>query len=109
MRWIFTSLFPWVGKSEFRGHRFKMRGKFTTQGGGYVYEMSCIPEEAAEVGTMTMFKRLLNKYMDLKGSEGYGPMQGNWVIHLVRVGLKGTILCCKSLSTRPQRKDSHHF
>lgn len=34
--------------------------------------------EAAEVGTITMSKRCLDRYMDGQGLEGYGPSPGEW-------------------------------
>ena len=37
-----------------------------------------MPEEVVEGGTMTTFKRHLDRYMDGKGLEGYGPNAGKW-------------------------------
>ena len=36
-------------------------------------------EEVVEAGTLTTFKRHLDRYMDRKGLEGYGPNQANGV------------------------------
>ena len=35
-----------------------------------------LPEVVVEAGTITTFKRHLDRYMDRKGLEGYGPNAG---------------------------------
>ena len=37
-----------------------------------------LPEEVVEAGTITIFKRHLDRYMDREGVEGFGPNTGKW-------------------------------
>eukprot|EP00061_Rhincodon_typus_P009670 g33334.t1 len=42
-----------------------------------------LPEEVVDVGTVTMFKKHLDKYMNMKGLEGYRPLAGrSWEVML---------------------------
>ena len=61
-----------------RGERFKrdLRGNFFTQRVVRVWDE--LPEEVVEAGTITTFKRHLDRYMDGKGLEGSGPNAGKW-------------------------------
>ncbi|MBB6707133.1 reverse transcriptase family protein [Proteus mirabilis] len=79
------SLFPGVGESRTRGHRFRVRGErykrdlrgnFFTQ--RVVRVWNELPEEVVEAGTIATFKRHLDGYMNRKGLEGYGPGAGRW-------------------------------
>lgn len=80
------SLLPRVGESRTGGHRFKLRGEringklrssnlFTQR---MVHMWNELLEEVVEAGTLTTFKRHLDRYLDRKGLEGYGPNAGKW-------------------------------
>ena len=78
-------LFPKVGESKTRGHRFKVsgeryksvqRGDFFTQ--RVVSVWNKLPEVVGEAGTILSFKKHLDSYMGKMGIEGYGPNMGNW-------------------------------
>lgn len=43
---------------------------------GYMVGIECAA--LVEAGTITAFKRHLNRYMDRKDSEGYGPKVSRW-------------------------------
>ena len=73
-------LFPRVGESITRGHRFKVQGarfkedvrdKFFTQ--RVVGAWNLLPGEVMEADTIVSFKGCLDKYMNRMGIEGYGP------------------------------------
>ena len=78
-------LFPKVGESKTRGHRFKVRGErykrvqrgnFFTQ--RVVSVWNKLPEAVVEAGTILSFKKHLDSYMGKMGIAGYGPNAGNW-------------------------------
>ena len=78
-------IFPKVGESKTRGHRFKVRGErykrvqrgnFFTQ--RVVSVWNKLPEVVVEAGTILNFKKRLDSYMGKMGIEGYGPNGGNW-------------------------------
>ena len=78
-------LFPKVGESKTRGHRFKVRrersksvqrGNFFTQRVASVWDK--LPEVVVESGTILSFKKHLDSYMGTMGIEGYEPNAGNW-------------------------------
>ena len=78
-------LFPKVGESKTRGHRFKVRGErnrrvqrgnFFTQRVVSVWNQ--LPEVVVEVDTILSFKKHLDSYMSKMAIEGYGPNAGNW-------------------------------
>ena len=77
-------LFPKVGESKTRGHRFKVRGEryksvqrgsFFTQ--SVVSVWNKLPEVVVEAGTILSFKKHLDSYMGKMGIEGSGPNAGN--------------------------------
>lgn len=41
-----------------------------------MWKWNQLPEEVVEAGTITTFKRYLDKYMDRKGLDGLGPNAG---------------------------------
>jgi len=50
-----------------------------TRGATFLHrEWNEFPEEMVEAGTMTTFKRHLDRYMDRKDLGGYGPNAGKW-------------------------------
>ena len=61
-----------------RGERFKrdLRDNFFTQ--RVVRVWNELSEKMVEAGSIATFKKHLDKYMDGKGLEGYGPNVGNW-------------------------------
>ena len=78
-------LFPKVGESKTRGHRFKVRGErykrvqrdnFFTQRVMSVWNK--LAEVVVEAGTILSFKKRLDNYMGEMGIDGYGPNAGNW-------------------------------
>ena len=78
-------LFPKVGESKTRGHRFKVRGERykSVQRGNYftqrvVSVWNKLPEVVVEAGTILSFKKHLDSYMGTMRMEGYGPNVGNW-------------------------------
>lgn len=85
MRWLWkvnrsSSTHPGeIYYSRTRRHRFKVRGGkdlgwvsyFTQWMVGVWYEL---PEEVVEAGTITMFMKHLDRYMDRAGLEGDGPV-----------------------------------
>ena len=93
-----------------RGHRFKVRrerfkrdlsGNFFTQ--RVVRIWNELPEKVVEAGPKASFKKHLDKYIDGKGLEGYGPNVGN-LDQLGghhgqhgSVGPKGLFPCCIAL------------
>ena len=77
-------LFPKVGESKTRGHRFKVRGERykSVQRGNFFTQMVVsvwneLPEAVVEAGTILSFKKHLDSYMGKMGIEGYGPNVGN--------------------------------
>ena len=78
-------LFPKVGESKTRGHRFKVRGERykSVQRGNLVTQRMVsvwnkLPEIVVEAGTILFFKKHLDSYMGKMGIEGYRPNAGNW-------------------------------
>ena len=78
-------IFPKVGESKTRGHRFKVRGERykSVQRGSFftqrvVSVWNKLPEVVVEAGTILSFKKHLDSYMVTMGVEGYGPNAGNW-------------------------------
>ena len=75
-------LFPKVGVSKTRGHRFKVRGeryKSVQRGNLFTQRVVSVwnklPELVVETGTILSFKKHLDSYM---GIERYGLNVGNW-------------------------------
>ena len=62
-----------------RGQKFRgnMRGNFFTQ--RVVAVWNELPVEVVEAGSILLFKKKLDRYMDRKGMEGYGLSVGHWV------------------------------
>ena len=78
-------LFPKVGESKTRGHRFKVRGeryKKVQRGNCFTQRVVSVwnklPEVVVEGGTILSFKKCLDSYMGEMTIEGYGPNAGNW-------------------------------
>ena len=78
-------LFPKVGESKTRAHRFKVRGErykrvqrdnFFTQWVLSVWNE--LPEVVVEADTNLSFKKHLDSYMGKMAIEGYEPNAGNW-------------------------------
>ena len=78
-------IFPKVGESKTRGHRFKVRGErhkkvqrgnFFTQ--RVVNVWNKLPEVIVEASTILSFKKHLDSYMGKISIERYGPNVGNW-------------------------------
>jgi len=73
-------IFPKVGESKTKGHRFKMRGErykkvqssnsFTQR---VVSVWNELPEVGVEVGTILSAKKRFDSYKGTMGVEGYGP------------------------------------
>ena len=78
-------LFPKVGESKTRGHRFKVRGeryKSVQRGNCFTHRVGSVwnklPEVVVEVDTILSFKKHLDSYMGKMGIEGYEPNAGKW-------------------------------
>jgi len=78
-------LFPKVGESETRGHRFKVRGdRFRRVQRGNIFTERVVsvwnelPEAVVVAGTILSFKKHLDSYMGKMGIEDSGPSAGNW-------------------------------
>ena len=78
-------LFPKVGESKTRGHRFKVRGEGykSVQRGNFfaqrvVSVWNKLPEVVVEAVTILSFKKHLDSYMGKMGIEGDEPNAGNW-------------------------------
>jgi len=78
-------IFPKVGESKTRGHRFKVRGERyrKVQRGTFVTQRVVsvgneLQEAVVEAGTILYFKKHLDSYMGKMSIEGYGPSAGNW-------------------------------
>ena len=78
-------IFPKVGESKTRGHRFKVRGeryKSVQRGNFFTQRMVSVwnklPEVVVEAGTILSFKKCLGSYMGKMAMEGYGPNVDNW-------------------------------
>ena len=77
-------IFPKVGESKTRGHRFNVRGeryKRVQRGNFFTHRMVSVwnelPEVVVETGTILSFKKHSDSYMGKIGIEGYGPNAGN--------------------------------
>ena len=78
-------LFPKVGESKTRGHRFKVREeRYKSVQRGYFFTQRVVsvwnklPEVVVEAGAVLSFKKHLDSYMGKIGIEGSGPNAGNW-------------------------------
>ena len=78
-------LFPKVGESKTRGHRFKVRGeryKRAQRGNLFTHRVVSVwnelPDVVVEPGTILSFRKCLDSYMGKMGIEGYGTKAGDW-------------------------------
>ena len=78
-------MFPLVGQSRTRDHRFRIRGgRFKTEMKRNYFSQRVVnlwdslPQSAVDAGTLSKFKEEIDRVLISNGLKGYGELAGKW-------------------------------